>query len=159
MILTLYHEVQSEFFLRIEGVHLHLVNYEVLLSYYPPRIPALLPYNSSLVFLALLTVEDNLRVERAIIAVDYQNQYQIFRPSIFLFFFESRPEIDISRRSVEESVPRLAQLARAPDCRLETHGCRQPSGGPRFKSGSADQNTSMSTIRPTLLFRVLDIDS
>ena len=34
--------------------------------------------------------------------------------------------------------PRLAQLARAPDCRLETHGCRQPSGGPRFKSGSAD---------------------
>ena len=34
--------------------------------------------------------------------------------------------------------PRLAQLARAPDCRLETLGCRQPSGGPRFKSGSAD---------------------
>jgi len=31
-------------------------------------------------------------------------------------------------------------LARAPDCRLETHGCRQPSGGPRFKSGSADHN-------------------
>ena len=103
MILTLYLGVQSEFFLRIEGVHLHLVNYEVLLSYYPPRIPALLPYISSLVFLALLTVEDNLRAERAIIAVDYQNQYQIFRPSIFLFFFESRPEIDISKRSVEGS--------------------------------------------------------
>ena len=37
--------------------------------------------------------------------------------------------------------PRLAQLARAPDCRLETLGCRQPSGGPRFKSGSADQTS------------------
>ena len=36
--------------------------------------------------------------------------------------------------------PHLAQLARAPDCRLETLGCVQPSGGPRFKSGSADHN-------------------
>ena len=58
----------------MESVHLLLMNYEILLPYYPPRIPALLPYNSSLVFLALLTVEDNLRVERSIIAVDYQNQ-------------------------------------------------------------------------------------
>ena len=33
------------------------------------------------------------------------------------------------------------------------------TAGLRFKSGSADQNTTMSTIRPTLLFRVLDIDS
>jgi hypothetical protein len=46
---------------------------------------------------------------------------------------------------VEGFVPRLAQLARAPDCRLETHGCRQPSGGPRFKSGSADQFSSTSS--------------
>ena len=75
MILTLYLGVQSEFLLRIVGVNIHLVNYELLLSYYPPRIPALLPYNSSLVFLALLTVEDNIGGERPIIAVDYQNQY------------------------------------------------------------------------------------
>ena len=53
-------------------------------------------------------------------------------------------ESEINRRSPEQSVPRLAQLARAPDCRLETHGCRQPSGGPRFKSGSADQNISIA---------------
>lgn len=52
------------------------------------------------------------------------------------------PESEIKRRSPEQTVPRLAQLARAPDCRLETHGCRQPSGGPRFKSGSADQRQS-----------------
>ena len=30
-------------------------------------------------------------------------------------------ESEINRRSPEQSVPRLAQLARAPDCRLETH--------------------------------------
>ena len=51
------------------------------------------------------------------------------------------PESEIKRRSPEQTVPRLAQLARAPDCRLKTHGCRQPSGGPRFKSGSADHHT------------------
>ena len=45
-----------------------------------------------------------------------------------------------------EHVPRLAQLARAPDCRLETHGCRQPSGGPRFKSGSADQKIIIHSV-------------
>ena len=34
---------------------------------------------------------------------------------------EMSPESDINKRSPEQSVPRLAQLARAPDCRLETH--------------------------------------
>ncbi len=34
---------------------------------------------------------------------------------------EIPPESDINKRSPEQFVPRLAQLARAPDCRLETH--------------------------------------
>ena len=58
---TLCHVVQFVFFRMMEDVHLRPLNYEVLLQY-PLCIPALLPYNSSLVFLALLTVEDNLRV-------------------------------------------------------------------------------------------------
>ena len=36
----------------------------------------------------------------------------------------------------------FSSVARAPDCRLETQGCGQPSGGPRFKSGSADQKAN-----------------
>ena len=94
-------------------------------------------------FLALLTVEDNNRVKRPISIGDYQTHYLTFlticQIDIILSFFESRPEIKIRRWWLEGFVPRLAQLARAPDCRLETHGCRQPSGGPRFKSGSAEQ--------------------
>ena len=56
--------------------------------------------------------------------------------------------------------PRLAQLARAPDCRLETLGCRQPSGGPRFKSGSADHNLveriDYETVPPTVVYKLTD---
>ena len=56
------------------------------------------------------------------------------------------PESDIRRESLHRSA-RLAQLARAPDCRLETLGCGQPSGGPRFKSGSADQHVTIPEQR------------
>lgn len=61
---------------------------------------------------------------------------QAFRSQLFL-------ETDIRPRRLRRYKPRLAQLARAPDCRLETLGCRQPSGGPRFKSGSADQHLAI----------------
>ena len=101
-------------------------------------------------FLALLTVEDNNRVKRPISIGDYQTHYLTFlticQIDIILSFFESRPEINIRRWWLEGFVPRLAQLARAPDCRLETHGCRQPSGGPRFKSGSADQKIIIHSV-------------
>ena len=53
------------------------------------------------------------------------------------------PETDIRIEYLGWDKPRLAQLARAPDCRLETLGCGQPSGGPRFKSGSADQHVTV----------------
>ena len=76
-----------------------------------------------------------------------------FENHYFSLVLELRPEIKIRRWWLEGFVPRLAQLARAPDCRLETHGCRQPSGGPRFKSGSADQKI----IIPTYIFCSLDI--
>ena len=57
------------------------------------------------------------------------------------------PETDIRIEYLGWDKPRLAQLARAPDCRLETLGCGQPSGGPRFKSGSADQHVTYGSAR------------
>ena len=63
-------------------------------------------------------------------------------------------------KALRMHAPRLAQLARAPDCRLETHGCRQPSGGPRFKSGSADHNLveriDYETVPPTVVCKLTD---
>ena len=57
-------------------------------------------------------------------------------------------ETDIRIEHLGWDKPRLAQLARAPDCRLETLGCGQPSGGPRFKSGSADHH--VTTLIPAV---------
>ena len=56
-------------------------------------------------------------------------------------------ETDIRIEYLGWDKPRLAQLARAPDCRLETLGCGQPSGGPRFKSGSADQHATKHPLK------------
>ena len=89
-------------------------------------------------FLAFLMIEGGMTSARPIIA-----RLDASRSDYFTGNGHKSP--------VAARQPRLAQLARAPDCRLETHGCGQPSGGPRFKSGSADQHVNILGLNASRL--------